>query len=105
MAMNWSDVITLVSEQPGYDDDGFPIESETENTKVFANKKSVKSSEYYAAREVGVKLSHIFEIRSAEYNGETKIKYEDDIHEVERSYVKGEFTELTCKRESDNHES
>lgn len=103
--MNWSDVITLVSEQPEYDDDGFPIEGGTEESTVFANRKSVKSSEYYAAKETGVELSYIFEIRSAEYNGETKIKYEDDTHEVERSYMKGEFVELTCKRESDNHES
>lgn len=104
MAMNWSDVVDLIGLTEGTDDDGFPAVVPGKPRQVFANRKSVKSSEYYAAKQSGIELSYIFEIRSADHDGEERLKYAGDSYEVERSYEKGEFIELTCKRESDNHE-
>lgn len=104
MAMNWSDVVTLISVEAGEDNDGFPSDDTTKERRIFANRKSVKSSEYYAAKQSGIELSYIFELRSVDYEGEIKLKYNGDPYEVERSYEKGEFIELTCKREGDNHE-
>lgn len=103
--MNWSDVIELVSVASGVDDDGFPVDDVESKRKVFANRKSVKSSEYYAAMQSGIELSYIFEIRSVDYEGEEKLKYSGEDYEVERSYEQGEFIELTCKRAGDDHES
>lgn len=103
--MNWSDVVQLVSIESGVDDDGFPVDDIEKKRQAFANRKSVKSSEYYAAKQSGINLSYIFELRSVDYEGEEKLKYNGDSYEVERSYEKGEFTELTCKREGDSHES
>lgn len=104
MAMNWSDVVQLVSLESGQDDDGFPVDDIEKKRQVFANRKSVKSSEYYAAKQSGIELSYIFEIRSADYEGEEKLECDNYTYEVERSYEKGEFIELTCKREGDDHE-
>jgi len=104
MAMNWSDVVELIRVVNGVDDDGFPVDDLEEKRRVFANRKSVKSSEYYAAKQSGIELSYIFELRSVDYDGEVKLKYNDEPYEVERSYEKGEFIELTCNREGDNHE-
>lgn len=102
--MNWSDVVQLISIVSGTDDDGFPVDDVEEKRQVFANRKSVKSSEYYAAKQSGTVLSYIFELRSVDYEGEEKLKHNDNSYEVERSYEKGEFIELTCKREGDDHE-
>src|SRR5699024_6491760 len=102
--MNWSDVVYLINDEPGLDDSGFPTHGEGEPRKVFANRQSVKSSEYYAAKQSGIQLSLIFEIRDIDYEGETKLKYKNEPYEVERSYEKGEFIELTCKKEGDTHE-
>lgn len=103
--MSWSDVVYLVNDEPTLDDEGFPVGGEGTSRKVFANRKSVKSNEYYAAKQSGIALSLIFEIRDVDYQGETIVKYKTDTYEVERSYEKGEFVELTCKKEGDTHES
>ncbi len=102
--MNWSDVVGLVNNEPSIDSEGFPVSGSSKPRNVFANRKSVKSSEYYAAKQSGIQLSLIFEIRDVDYQGETKIKYKGNSYEIERSYEKGEFIELTCKKEGDTHE-
>lgn len=106
MALPWSDVVYLVGLTEGTDDDGFPAIVEGERKKVFANKKSIRSSEYYQAKQSGIDLAFTYEIRSIDYDGEEKLYLsvdDEEPHEIERTYEKGEFVELICKRKADDH--
>ncbi|ARK32133.1 phage head closure protein [Halalkalibacter krulwichiae] len=103
MATPWSDVVYLISLVEGQDNEGFPSIVESEPKQVFANKKSVRSQEYYMAKQAGVELSLMFEVRSIDYNGEEQLIYNELSHDVERTYEKGEFIEVVCKRRSDDH--
>lgn len=105
--MPWSDVIYIVGLEEGTDDDGFPGIVESERRMVFANKKSIRSSEYYQAKQSGIDLAFTFEIRSIDYNGEERLYLSTDKkekpHEIERTYEKGEFIELICRSKDDDH--
>ena len=107
MSIPWSDVVYLVELTEGTDDDGFPGIVEGEKKQVFANKKSIRSSEYYQAKQSGIDLAFTYEIRSIDYDGEEKLYHSLDVgekpHEIERTYEKGEFVELICKRKADDH--
>lgn len=101
--MNWSDVIYLIGITDGQDENGFPAPVESKPRMVFANEKSIRSNEYYLAKQNGIELSYMFEIRTIDYEGEEKLKYNDENHLIERIYKKGEFMELVCKRRADDH--
>lgn len=87
----------------GLDDDGFEAIVPGEPRKVFVNKKSIRSQEFHMAKQQGITLSYMFEVRSNEYKGEQSLVYNDDDYNIYRTYEKGEFTELICHRESDDH--
>ncbi len=91
--MSWNDKIELgkVTENVVY---GEPIQSVIW-TPVFANKRSVRQSEFYAASNLGLKPELMFEVNSHEYLGHEKIKYNGKVYEILRTYNKGEVTELT----------
>lgn len=89
----WDDVIelgnlteTLVK--------GEPIQSMVWN-QVYANKKSVRQSEFYQAANAGLKPELVFEVHSFEFNNEEKIKYNGKEYSIIRTYENGEITELT----------
>lgn len=100
---NWSDVLQLIPLEKGVDEDGYDAIVPGEPRKVYANKKSVRSQEFHMAKQQGVTLSYMFEVRSMEYKGEESLKYEEKDHVVYRTYEKGEFIELICHRNSDSH--
>jgi len=64
--------------------------------QVFANRKSVRQSEFYAASMAGLRPEIMFEIRSIEYQGERALRYHDRRHDIIRTYDRGEITELVC---------
>lgn len=103
--MNWSDVVHFVDLVEGVDDDGFPAVVPGTPRKVFANRKSVRSQEFHMAKQQGVTLSYMFEVRTDEYHGEESLFYNDKEQTVYRTYEKGEFIELICHRKGDDHES
>lgn len=109
MAIPWSDVVYLVGLTEGTDQYGFPAIVESERKRVFANKKSIRSSEYYQAKQSGIHLAFTYEIRAIDYDGEEKLylslEEDEEPNEIERTYEKGEFIELVCKRKADTHES
>lgn len=65
--------------------------------KVFANKKSIRQSEFYQAQTNGLKPELTFEIYSFEYDNEPKVKYEGKYYKIIRTYETGEFLELVCE--------
>ncbi len=92
----FSDVIGLIPTSPGKNELGKATEVQGEPRQVFANKKSVRESEFYQAAAVGLKPEIMFEVRSFEYQKENLLVHDNKIHRVMRAYTKGELTELVC---------
>ncbi len=91
--MFWNQKIKLgkVTESLSY---GEPIQDITW-TEVYANKRSVRQSEYYEAANLGLKPELVFEVNSFEYDVHEKIQYDGKTFEILRAYEKGEIVELT----------
>lgn len=53
--MYWRDTVTLEAVTHGADEEGYPKEA-VEETEVFADVQSVRRSEFYAAKQIGVTL-------------------------------------------------
>lgn len=88
----WKDIIelgvnpvTTTYEQP---------DIPTEWTTVFANKKSVRQSEFYQAAGVGLKPELVFEIKSFEYSDNRYVKHEGKLYNILRTYVRNDIMEL-----------
>jgi len=94
----FSEVIELISFNTYINENGFEISSETKE-EIFADKKSVRSTEFYEAQKLGYKLSVMFVIRPYEYNGQEYIYYENNKYKVERTYEKNtEQLEIICSK-------
>ena len=72
---------------------GEPIQS-YQWREVFANKKSVRQSEFYQAGTIGLRPELIFEVHSFEFENDEKVKYNDKEYTIIRVFDKGEITEL-----------
>lgn len=64
-------------------------------TKVYANEKSVRQSEYYDGVAAGRKPEIVYEIRSFEFDNHEKVRVETKIYDIVRTYKKNEILELT----------
>ena len=94
--MLFRDVVKLVGTTWGEDEWGYPIEIPTRR-QVFANRKSVRQSEFYQAAIAGLKPEIMFEVRTVEYRGEKSLEHEGTEYNIIRTYDKnGEITELIC---------
>lgn len=74
---------------------GEPINSYTYRT-VFADKQSIRQSEFYEAKQNGLKPELMFVIRSTEFSNDERVRYKSKEYEVIRVYDKGETLELVC---------
>jgi len=86
--MLFSDIITLRTATVTYDSYGAPIETFS-GTDVFANKKSITRSEFYAANANGIDLKLEFEVHAEDYAGQMDIVHETKQYIVVRTYQKG----------------
>lgn len=95
--MLFKDVISLITVITTENELGDVIEETTER-QVFADKQSVRQSEFYQAAATGLRPELMFVVRTIEYNGETKLKYNGKEYSIIRTYDKdGELTELVCQ--------
>ena len=95
--MLFRDVIKLISYTTTENELGDTIEVSTER-QVFADKQSVRQSEFYQAAATGLRPELMFVVRTIEYNGETRLKYNGKEYSIIRTYDKdGELTELVCQ--------
>lgn len=95
--MMWRDVINLITETTTENDLGdiIPIE---EKRQVFANKKSIRQSEFYQAMASGLKPELMFEVRYMDYAEENKLEYNGKTYVIIRTYTKNDETiELVCE--------
>lgn len=87
------DVIYLIRETSTTNDMGDVIKL-TDERMVFANKKSIRQSEFYQAQTSGLKPELTFEIYSFEYDDEPKVKYNGKNYTIIRTFETGEILEL-----------
>lgn len=87
-------------------DNGFPVEKEGPKEPILANKLSIRSNEYWQAKNSGKELSLTFEVHPFEYEGEEKLLYDDEEFKIERTYHnEDDLIELVCIKLGENHES
>lgn len=88
------DLIPVVVERNGY---GEEVETDGEPRTIFANKKSVRQTEFYQALATGIKPEIVFEVQCIEYNDEPKVRTNGKEYHVIRTFSKnGERIELVC---------
>lgn len=75
--------------------EGVPTRSITWRT-VFADKKSIRQSEFYAADNVGLKPEVMFLVHAHEYKGEECAKWNGVEFSILRTYENKAVTELVC---------
>lgn len=92
--MLFSDEVELVALSWGENDYGHPVQIEVRRL-VFANKRSVRQSEHYQAAIAGLRPELMFEVWTAEYEGETRLIYAGTEYQIGRTYARtDEKTEL-----------
>jgi len=96
MTMYFADKIKLIAITVTENSMGDKIEKETE-TEVFANKRSIRQSEFYQAAATGLRPEIMFEVWSEEYSNQPRLKYNNEPYTIIRTYEKGEITELVCQ--------
>lgn len=90
-------VIYLVQETYVEDDIGQMIPTQSFK-EVFAKTKSIGQQEFYLAGQSKLKPELCFIVRQMEYSGETKLKYNNKIYSIYRTYfIKNEMVELYCQ--------
>lgn len=64
---------------------------------VFAEKKSIKRTEFYQAQSSGYKPEIVFELSDRiDYDGQQEIEHEGVIYKVLRTYETGTKIEIVC---------
>lgn len=95
--MLFKEVIKLISITPGDSSMGSVIKIPTER-EVFADRQSIRQSEFYQAAATGLRPELMFIVRTIDYAGEPKLKYNNKTYTIIRTYDKdGEMTELICQ--------
>ena len=88
--MYWRDVVILRAVVTDTDADGYPAEVVKE-TRVFADVQSVKRTEFYAAKQITVK------VRYGDYGNQERLLFSGKEYKVERAYTDArEFYTLEC---------
>src|SRR5690606_31449125 len=64
--------------------------------QVFANRRSVRQSEFYAAHLDGLKPDVMSEVRWIEYQDGRERRYQGRRYDIIHTYDRGEVTELVC---------
>ncbi len=95
--MLFRDVINLIGVTYGENDIGDTIETLI-SRQVFADKQSIRQTEFYQAQATGLKPELMFVIRSIDYQDEKKLSYNGKEYNIIRTYDKnGELIELICE--------
>lgn len=100
----YGDVINLLSDSTTTNSIGDAVKTPV-SREVFADRKSIRQSEFYQAAAAGLKPEIMFEINLIDYEGERYLTYSEDPAEdpkhytIIRTYEKDrDKIELICKR-------
>lgn len=69
-----------------------------EEREVFADEKSVRMTEFYTAYQSGFEARKVFKIHKEEYRDERVLLHDESYYTIIRTYVTGDFIELTCTK-------
>jgi len=95
--MLFRDVINLISITATENSMGDIIETPVKR-EVFADKQSIRQSEFYQAAATGLRPELMFVIRAIDYEQEPKLEYNNKTYNIIRTYEKdGELIELVCQ--------
>ena len=95
--MLFREVINLISITEGTNELGDPIKIPVESPDIFADKQSIRQSEYYQAVAVGLKPEITLVIRTIDYNQAPMLKFNGKKYNIIRTFEKdSEFIELIC---------
>ena len=94
----FKEILNLISVTITETESGSYIESKT-SKQVFADKKSVRQSEFYQAAQAGIKPEIVFVIRYIDYAGERLLEYDNLEYSVIRTFLASdEMIELVATR-------
>jgi len=95
--MFFRETVDLVSITQAVNAIGDFIDTES-TTTVFADKQSIRQSEFYQAYATGLRPELMFVIRQADYSNEPRLKWNNKYYNIIRTYEKdGEMVELICE--------
>lgn len=98
--MRWNDVVTLVDLTPTQDDLGSWVTPDIDDApkrQVFCNRRSVSFMHRGDYVDVGMELAAEVQVRTCDYQGETKAVYHGERYDCESS-ASGDLTVLTLGR-------
>ena len=96
--MLFREVIALISFTDGSNEMGDPIKVPVRRENIFADKQSIRQSEFYQAMAQGLKPELTFIIRTCEYNQESMLEFKLKPYTIIRTFEKeNEFIELICQ--------
>jgi len=96
--MRMSEELKLIDTVTTVNSVGIPVETDTVTT-VFADKKSVKRQEYYAANAAGSRADVTFVVNADDYADQMRVEHNGIRYEVKRAYQIGlGRVELTCAK-------
>lgn len=94
--MYFSDSIKLRSVVKTIDSSGYHVSANTDTT-VFANRKSVARSEFYAAQANKINITQVFEVHAEDWGSQTQVVDGTKVYDIVRAYQKGiGIVELNC---------
>jgi len=97
--MLWRDTLDLVTTTQTQNSFGEYVDGTPTKRTVFANKKSIRQSEFYQAHAQGIRPEVMFEVRVIDYADETRLEYDSKVYYIVRTYSKNDETvELICSR-------
>lgn len=102
----WDKILYLMEEIETFDKLNRPHSSYKVH-KVYANKKSIKRSEFYQAYAAGYKPEKCFEVKTVEFDEDkyTHAKYEGTMYRILRSYeIDSEITEIVLTGFANKHD-
>ncbi|MCL2695438.1 MAG: head-tail adaptor protein [Clostridiales bacterium] len=86
----WKDMLVLGTEAEKDNNDPYQSGEIIWGSPLFANRQPVHASEFHAAQAEGREVQHMFEVRPAEYTGETFARYDGQVYQIYRTYQKAE---------------
>ena len=93
---NFNQILELMTVT--YVDDGIgqkiPVETPRQ---IFCDRRSIASKEFFDAGQTGIKAAQKFVINLLDYQGETKLVYDEKTYHIYRTYETDDYIELYCE--------
>lgn len=95
--MFFRETVDLISITQSVNAIGDFVDSES-TTTVFADKQSIRQSEFYQAYATGLRPELMFVIRAVDYSNQQRLTWNSKDYNIIRTYDKdGELLELICE--------